>query len=120
VSVSVSVAVAVVEVVTETVSVPETVAAAKHAGNTAHRGVPGTVLCRYNLPAPHRAAHDADAGQPSGTKDPGRRRMVLTQPASSSQHVTLRLAQRDMESRSPDRPLDKAGAGPYITDRSAN
>ena len=29
--------------------------------------MPGTALCRYDLPAAQRTAHNADAGQPTGT-----------------------------------------------------
>jgi len=39
----------------------------KHARKILHRGVPGTALCRYDLPAAQRTAHNADAGQPTGT-----------------------------------------------------
>ena len=57
------------ETVAEAVAVSETVAVAdtapEHPNTTAHRGVPGTALCRHNLPAAKRAPHNADAGQPS-------------------------------------------------------
>ena len=54
------------------VTLPVTDAAPKHHENNLHRGVPGTVLCRYNLSATKRAPHNADAGQPSRRDDLGR------------------------------------------------
>jgi len=41
------------------------VTASEHTGNTAHRGVPGTPLCRNYLPATRNDPHNGAAGQPS-------------------------------------------------------
>ena len=51
---------------------PEADTAPEHTGTNLHRGVPGTALCRHNLPAAKRAAHNADAGQPSRQSAEGR------------------------------------------------
>ena len=55
-----------------TVTASETVAATapEYVETTLHRGVPGTALCRYDLPAAKRTAHKADAGQPPRRDDP--------------------------------------------------
>jgi len=44
----------------------------KARGNTAHRGVPGTPLCRNDLPATRNDPHNGAAGQPSRQSVPVR------------------------------------------------
>jgi len=100
------------ETVAETVTVSVTESVPGHAGNTPHRDVPGTRLCRFDLPAPRHIPHNCATGHSTGRaircissgSDGGRRRtssVVTTFPASSNDHAARATLGRRRRPRRP-------------------
>jgi len=69
------------------------------AGNTAHRGVPGTPLCRYDLPATRPAPHNGAAGQPSRQSVPVRLFQLRSRPPACYRRV--RSSSIDLRATAP-------------------